>query len=45
MELKPELKDGSVVINTSILGSTVVDLRKLHPLSKKELKTKLYLFK
>ena len=43
-ELKPEIKDNSVVTVASVLGATRIDLRKLHLLKNKEDKLKYVLF-
>jgi hypothetical protein len=43
-ELKPEIKDGLLSTNVTVLGATHIDLRRLHLSNKKEEKMKFFLF-
>lgn len=44
LELKPEINNGQIPMNTSILGAIYVDLRHLHTAQTKETKFKYRLF-
>ena len=43
-ELKPEIKENSIEMVENILGSSFVDLRKLHLLKEKKVQNKFKLF-